>query len=233
MSHERLDQLAGRNAHRLHAARDGSACRPCGGGLDDGSENEPLAVRLADDFTVVNYARAGRGASGDHAAYTVARELEDLAAVAALVAEPVHVVGVSSGGMFALEAALSTVPLGRIAVYDVPYDTGSDAGPRYDHYRSELAAALAADRRGDAVALFMTLAGVPADEVDQARGSTAWPAVERLAHTLAYDAELYGPLPSTGSPPSPAPLSCSPAARERSTRRRPTPSPTPSRGHCG
>ena len=97
--------------------------------------------------------------------------------------------------MFALEAALSTVPLGRIAVYDVPYDTGPDAGPRYDHYRSELAAALAADRRGDAVALFMTLAGVPADEVDQARGSTAWPAVERLAHTLAYDAELYGPPP--------------------------------------
>jgi pimeloyl-ACP methyl ester carboxylesterase len=144
---------------------------------------------------VVNYARAGRGASGDHAAYTVARELEDLAAVAALVAEPVHVVGVSSGGMFALEAALTTVPLGRIAVYDVPYDTGPDAGPRYDHYRSELAAALAADRRGDAVALFMTLAGVPADEVDQARGSTAWPAVERLAHTLAYDAELYGPPP--------------------------------------
>jgi hypothetical protein len=44
-----------------------------GGGLDDGSENEPLAVRLADDFTVVNYPRAGRGARYDHYRSELAR----------------------------------------------------------------------------------------------------------------------------------------------------------------
>jgi pimeloyl-ACP methyl ester carboxylesterase len=30
-----------------------------GGGLDDGSENAPLAAELADRFTVYNYARRG------------------------------------------------------------------------------------------------------------------------------------------------------------------------------
>ena len=36
-----------------------------GGGLDDGAENAPLAAELAGRFTVYNYARRGRGASGD------------------------------------------------------------------------------------------------------------------------------------------------------------------------
>jgi hypothetical protein len=45
------------------------------------------------------------------------------------------------------------------------------------------------------VALFMTLAGSPTDEVARARENELWPGVERLAHTLAYDAQLYGPPP--------------------------------------
>jgi len=52
-----------------------------GGGLDDGSENAVLVPALADEFTVFNYARRGRGGSGDPRPYTVRRELEDLAAV--------------------------------------------------------------------------------------------------------------------------------------------------------
>ena len=47
--------------------RDGSgpAVILIGGGLDDGSENEPLARELAEHFTVYNFARRGRGDSGD------------------------------------------------------------------------------------------------------------------------------------------------------------------------
>lgn len=36
-----------------------------GGGLVDRSENSPLAAELAARFTVYNYDRRGRGASGD------------------------------------------------------------------------------------------------------------------------------------------------------------------------
>ena len=52
-----------------------------GGGLDDGSENAPLAAELADRFTVYNFARRGRGESGDTEPYAVERELEDLEAL--------------------------------------------------------------------------------------------------------------------------------------------------------
>ena len=49
------------------------------GGLDDGSENAPLARELAKHFTVYNYARRGRGDSGDTLPYAVEREIEDIA----------------------------------------------------------------------------------------------------------------------------------------------------------
>jgi pimeloyl-ACP methyl ester carboxylesterase len=49
------------------------------GGLDDGSENAALAHELAEHFTVFNYARRGRGDSGDTPPYAVEREIEDIA----------------------------------------------------------------------------------------------------------------------------------------------------------
>jgi hypothetical protein len=52
-----------------------------GGGLDDGSENAPLASKLAQHFTVYNYQRRGRGGSGDTPPYAVEREVEDIAAL--------------------------------------------------------------------------------------------------------------------------------------------------------
>ena len=44
-----------------------------GGTLDDGAENAPLARLLANHFTVYNYARRGRGASGNTPPYALAR----------------------------------------------------------------------------------------------------------------------------------------------------------------
>src|ERR1044072_1477763 len=76
-----------------------------GGGLDDGSENAPLAAELAASFTVVNYSRRGRADSGDTQPYAVERELEDLEALIAEAGGSAHIYGVSSGAMFALEAA--------------------------------------------------------------------------------------------------------------------------------
>ena len=52
-----------------------------GGGLDDGSENAPLVPELAQHFTVYNYARRGRGDSGDTQPYALEREIEDIDAL--------------------------------------------------------------------------------------------------------------------------------------------------------
>lgn len=166
-----------------------------GGGLDDGSENAPLASELASRFTVFNYARRGRGESGDSQPYAVERELEDLDALITEAGGSAHVFGVSSGGMFVLEAAAAGLRIERLGVYDVPYDTTPGAAERNQAYREELGRTLVEGRRGDAVALFMRLAGSPEEDIAVARSSPFWPGLEALAPTLAYDAALYGPPP--------------------------------------
>jgi hypothetical protein len=93
-----------------------------GGGLDDGSEDAPLARELAAHFTVYNFIRRGRGDSGDTQPYAVEREIEDIAALIAEAGESAHVFGASSGGMFAWEAAAAGLAVGRVAVYEVLYD---------------------------------------------------------------------------------------------------------------
>ena len=175
----------------------GAAVILVGGGLDDGAENAPLAAELASDFVTYNYARRGRGGSGDTAPYAVECEIEDLAALIAEAGGCAHVYGASSGAMFALEAALAGLAIDRLAVYDVPYDTSEGAAERFDEYREGLHAALGEGRRGDAVELFMRLAGSADEQVAAARSSPHWPGLEALAHTLAYDGALYGPPPVT------------------------------------
>lgn len=60
-------------------------------------------------------------------------------------------------------------------------------------YQTRLTDLLAAGRRGDAVALFMTEAvGVPAEFVSRMRQDPNWPGLEAVAHTLPYDHAVMG-----------------------------------------
>jgi hypothetical protein len=169
-----------------------------GGGLDDGSENAPLAEELARSFTVYNYARRGRGDSGDTPPYSLEREIEDIEALLAEAGGAAHLYGVSTGGALVLEAAAASVPAGKLAVYEVPYNTADDWPPRWRRYIERLDAALGAGRRGDALELFMRLTGSSEAEIAGAKSSPFWPAMEGLAHTLAYDAACLG----DGQPPT-------------------------------
>jgi len=178
--------------------RDGSgpAVILIGGGFDDGSENAPLARELAEEFTVYNFARRGRGDSGDRSPYAVQREIADIAAIIAEAGGSAHLFGASSGGMFALEAAAAGLPVGRVAVYEVPYDTADDALQRAREYRAHLSVALVEGRRVDAVGLFMRLTGSSEKDIADAMNSPYWSGLKDLAYTLAYDAALYGPPPT-------------------------------------
>jgi len=51
------------------------------GAFNDLSTGAPLAAQLSEHFTVFNYDRRGRGASGDRTPYAIEREIEDLAAL--------------------------------------------------------------------------------------------------------------------------------------------------------
>ena len=57
----------------------------------------------------------------------------------------------------------------------------------WKEYIKHLTEALAAERRGDAVALFMKYVGTPADQIEAMRHAPAWPMLEAIAPTLAYD----------------------------------------------
>lgn len=168
-----------------------------GGGLTDRSENTPLVPALAEHFTVVNYDRRGRGASGDAASYDVGREVEDIDTLIAATGGTAHLYGVSSGGALALEAAAAGSAVGRVAVYEVPYNVAPDWPLAWTAYTDELDRALAAGDKGAALAAFLRVTGTPDEDITGMRTAPFWPDLEATAHTLQYDAACLG----TGQPP--------------------------------
>jgi hypothetical protein len=82
----------------------------------------------------------------------------------------------------------------KIAIYEAPYNNDPGAREPWRQYLGQLRAALAEGRRGDAVALFLRFVGTPAEQVDALRRGPAWPGLEAVAPTLAYDhAAIMGP----------------------------------------
>jgi pimeloyl-ACP methyl ester carboxylesterase len=152
-----------------------------------GSKPE-LAKLLAQRFTVYCYDRRGRGDSGDTKPYAVGREIEDIDALIDEAGGSALLYGHSSGGCLALEA---TVKLGdkvkKLAMYEAPYNDDPEAQKAWGEYIKNLTEALASDRRGDAVALFMAYVGMPAAQIEGMRHAPFWGGMEAIAPTLAYD----------------------------------------------
>jgi pimeloyl-ACP methyl ester carboxylesterase len=161
------------------------------GAFCDRQTTRSLTKVLASVFTIYEYDRRGRGASGDAAPYAVAREIEDLAAVVDLAGGSPFVFGHSSGAVLALESAARGVPMTKLAVYEPPYivDEGRERlGP---DFADRLAALVTAGDRGDAAKLFLTEAiQVPPDILAMTESGPDWPAMTEIAHTLAYDVAL-------------------------------------------
>ncbi len=80
-----------------------------------------MAKRLASQFTVFHYDRRGRGDSGNHPDYSVSREIDDLDAVIQKAGGSAFVLGVSSGGALALEAAARLRGISKVAIYEAPF----------------------------------------------------------------------------------------------------------------
>src|SRR5260370_11223787 len=72
------------------------------GAFNDRSTGGPLAKALESRFTVLNYDRRGRAASGDTQPYAIDREIEDLDALIRVAGGAVRVFGYSSGGILSL-----------------------------------------------------------------------------------------------------------------------------------
>lgn len=159
------------------------------------SETAQLAAfpLLAQHFTVFHYDRRGRGDSTDTLPYAVEREIEDIEALIDEAGGEAFVFGISSGAALAFEAALALGgKVKKLAMYEAPYNDDDDARQAWKDFRKQLKELLAAGRRGDAVALFMMLLGMPAEQLDEVRQYPMWPMWEAIAPTIAYDAAVLG-----------------------------------------
>lgn len=162
------------------------------GAASDRGVTAPVAGALAQHFTVLNYDRRGRGDSGDTPPYAVAQEVEDVAALLDAAGGTASVLGMSSGAVLAAEVAASGLPVHRLIMWEPPFSTDADSQQRTRAYGERLAELLAADRRSDALAHFMTFVGMPEEAVAAVRQSPYWQSGVSLAPTLAYDAAIMG-----------------------------------------
>jgi pimeloyl-ACP methyl ester carboxylesterase len=88
--------------------------------------------------------------------------VDDIAALIGEAGEPASVLGLSSGGALALEAAASGLRIDKVIAYEPPYVDVNGQGGGAAH-ELQLKRLLAAGSRGDAVKYFMKdMVGVPA-----------------------------------------------------------------------
>jgi pimeloyl-ACP methyl ester carboxylesterase len=175
---------------------DGALCYRASGPM------EALGVELAPHFTVIRYDRRGRGDSTDSPPYRLEREIEDLDALITAAGGSAFVCGLSSGAALALEAAARGLPVRKLALYEAPFIVDNSRPPLPADFMTRLNAALAENRRGDAVGQFLKVVGVPGFGVAMMRLLPAWSKLKAVAHTLPYDLSIVGdyqqgrPLPA-------------------------------------
>jgi pimeloyl-ACP methyl ester carboxylesterase len=182
---------------------DGPPVIVVGGATCDRAMTRPLAERLAQHFTVINYDRRGRGDSEDTLPYAVEREIEDLGTLIAEAGGTASVYGHSSGAGLALHAAAQGLPIAKLVLHDPPFTPDGEEERRISReYGEKLEAILLENRRGDAIELFFRLVGMPQEMIDGMRHSPRWAGLEEIAPTLAYDSEVMGDITRGGTVPT-------------------------------
>lgn len=158
------------------------------GALNKRGSGKKLMEQLTDHFTVVSYDRRGRGDSAETLPYSTEKEVEDIEALIDEMGGSAYVYGHSSGGILALLAAKKLgSKVTKVAVYEIPYNQDTEAQKKHKMYRKDLEEALADDRAGDAVSLFVKSVGVTDNQISAMKKLPMWKGLTGMAHTLAYD----------------------------------------------
>jgi hypothetical protein len=94
----------------------------------------------------------------------------------------------AGGAVLALRAAARGLPITKLALYDPPFQITGTSPDYWTDMAGQIVDLVSAGRRGDAVELYQTKGvGIPPEVVAQLRLAPFWPALEAIAHTLAYD----------------------------------------------
>src|ERR1700692_1467069 len=113
----------------------------------------------------------------------------------------------SSGAVLALDAANRLSGIKRLALYEAPFIV-DDSRSTTERDWVRIGEAGAADRRSDAVRLFLKSVGLPAFFIALMRLMPVWLKLKAIAHTLPYDGAI-GRDNQRGKP-------CQPTAGRRS-----------------
>lgn len=149
---------------------------------------------LQPHFTLHAVDRRGRGASGDHRDYDIAREYEDVAAVVNEVAEatgsPVHLFGHSYGATCALGGAAQSRNVRSLMLYEP--DLGAGALPA--GLLVELESLVSEGRREAAIETFYREALQVTDaELGRLKAVSTWPERVAAAHTIPRELRAVDP----------------------------------------
>ncbi len=149
-----------------------------------------LADQLAQDFTVINYDRRGRGWSGDTHPYSVQREVEDIGALIDHVGGAAAVYGHSSGAALALQTALARLPVTRLILHEPPYSADDMLSRKAAReLATTIRMAIEEDRRYDAIKAFFADQEMPPEVLD---GMACDLGMQAVAPTMVYDMEIMG-----------------------------------------
>ena len=167
-----------------------------GGALADHQFYGPLVDELRRQFTVYNYDRRGRGQSGDTSAYTVEREVEDLAALVEHAGAPVFVYGHSAGAALALRAAAAGLGIAKLVLADPPFTPhGEQDEAARAQFAEEAARIQEFHDRGDhraGVKLFLGGMGLADDDVEAMLDSAAGAGMADTGRALPHDYAVLG-----------------------------------------
>jgi pimeloyl-ACP methyl ester carboxylesterase len=141
------------------------------GGMGRLEQWEPVWQPLAGRCRVTAMDRRGRGSSGDSEPYALSKEYDDIAAVAAFLADkqggPVDLFAHSYGATCALGAAARGAPLRRIALYEPP---GPQTVPT--EWVGRVTALVAGGKAGRAMISFLTeIVGLTAGQVEELKAA--------------------------------------------------------------
>jgi pimeloyl-ACP methyl ester carboxylesterase len=166
------------------------------GGLGDHTRWGALLPYLEAHFSVHALDRRGRGASSDHADYTIEREYADVATVVDAIANdsgsPVAVYGNSYGGICAFGGAPLTTNISRLALYEGWPPVNAEAFAPPEGYLEQAEAMLEAGERESVLEMTLrVVVKMNEDELEAYKAHPSWPSRVAAAHTIPREERAF------------------------------------------
>jgi pimeloyl-ACP methyl ester carboxylesterase len=143
----------------------------------------PIIPALEKNFTVFAMERRGRGESGDNEPYAFEREFEDIIAIVDSIDQPVNLLGHSGGALLTLEAALLSINIHKLILYEPPLPLPtmkSIADDKLDQFES----LLVEGKNEEALIMFYNAVGISSQEIQLLQSAPEWQIRVEAAHTI-------------------------------------------------